>query len=54
MQEGHHFDLKPELDVVGILQVFLGQRLRVHLAKDLLKVGRHLLEVLQDEKGGTD
>lgn len=48
-QEGHQFDLKPELDEVRVLQVFLGKRRRVCLTKDLLKVGRHLMEVLQEE-----
>lgn len=49
-QEGQQFDLKPELDEVRVVQVFLGQRRRVRLTKDLRKVGRQLFEVLQKRK----
>ena len=49
-QEGHQLQLEPELDEVRVFQVALGHRRRVRLAKDLLKVVRHLLEVLHEVK----
>lgn len=49
-QERHQFDLKPEPDEFWVVQVFLSQRRRVALAKNLLKVRRHLTEVLREEK----
>lgn len=49
-QDGQQLDLEPELDKVRVLQVFLGQRWRVRLTKDLLKVGHHLTDVLQGGK----
>lgn len=49
-KEGHQFDLKPELDEVWVIQMFLGHRRRLGLAKDLLEVRRQLTEVLQEEK----
>lgn len=49
-QEGHQFDLKPELDEVWVIQVVLGQRWKLLLVKNLLNVKRQLSEVLQEEK----
>lgn len=50
-QEGHQFDLEPELDEVRILQMFLCQRCRLFLTEDLIKVRCQLSEVLQEEHG---
>lgn len=49
-QEGHQFDMEPELDEVRVVHVLLSQSRRVGLSKDLLKVGRHLSEVLKDRQ----
>lgn len=51
-QEGHQLHLEPQLDEVRVFQVVLGQRRRVRLRKDLLKVGCQLLEVLPEGKSG--
>lgn len=49
--ERQQLDPEPELDEFGVLQVFLSQRWRIPLRKDLLKVRCQLCEVLWDRIG---
>lgn len=53
-QEGHQFDLKPQLDELGVVQVLLSQRRRFFSAENLPEVSSHLAEVLHEEHSISD